>query len=181
MRKVLTKNFFKRPTLLVAEELLGKYLVRKIGKKPFDSAQGKEIALQITEVEAYDGPEDRASHGSRGKTKRNAAMFGPAGRWYVYFVYGMYWMLNVVTREEGYPAAVLIRGTKEVNGPGRLAKFLKIDSSLCGLETGRQCGLWFEDRGEKVSPKAIVRMARVGVSYAGPAWAKKPYRFLLVA
>lgn len=197
MRKILTKNFFSRPTLRVAEELLGKYLVRRLkpargGFAPRASARASqppqerraglgEITLQITEVEAYDGFLDKASHASRGKTKRNAVMFGTAGCFYVYFVYGMHWMLNVVTGEEGYPAAVLIRGTREVSGPGRLAKFLRIDGSLCGAPARPECGLWFEDRGEKVPPKAIVRTARVGVAYAGAAWAKKPYRFLLVA
>src|SRR3989338_2229715 len=101
MRKILPQSFFDRPTLAVARALLGKFLVRRTGKKTLEA--------MITEVEAYDGPEDRASHASRGITPRTKIMFGEAGRLYVYFTYGMHWMLNVVTGSRGYPAAVLIR------------------------------------------------------------------------
>lgn len=94
---------------------------------------GKNAALQITEVEAYNGPLDRASHASRGRTPRTKIMFGPAGRFYIYFTYGMHWLVNIVTGSENYPAAVLIRAGKYydpqkkewslVNGPARLTKF----------------------------------------------------------
>ena len=100
--RVLNKKFFERDTITVAKELLGKCLVRRIGKK--------KLRVIITEVEVYDGFRDKASHASRGKTKRNELMFGDAGHWYVYFTYGMHWMLNIVTRKKDYPAAVLIRG-----------------------------------------------------------------------
>ena len=92
----MNKEFFDRPALEVAPDLLGKFLVRK--------GNGKEIALMITDVEAYDGLKDKASHASVGQTERNKAMFGPAGHWYVYFTYGMHWMLNAVTGPMGYPA-----------------------------------------------------------------------------
>ena len=100
--KILGRSFFKRSALQVAKELLGKFLVRKFGQK--------KVSVIITEVEAYVGPHDLASHASRGRTPRTEAMFGEAGKFYVYFTYGMHWMLNVVTGPEGYPAAVLIRG-----------------------------------------------------------------------
>ncbi|HTW96464.1 MAG TPA: DNA-3-methyladenine glycosylase, partial [Candidatus Methylomirabilis sp.] len=101
-KKILKEKFFTRPTLLVARDLLGKFLVRKIGKK--------EVAVMITEVEAYDGPKDLASHASRGMTDRNAIMFGAGGYFYVYLCYGMYEMLNIVTGPKNYPAAILLRG-----------------------------------------------------------------------
>lgn len=168
MRRVLKSIFFTRPTPIVAEDLIGKYLVRKY--------RGKEIALIITETEAYDGPEDKACHGRFGKTERNAAMFGPAGIFYVYFVYGMYWMLNIVTGPENYPAAVLIRGVEGIKGPGRLTKGLKITGSLSNKKAVKKSGLWFEDRGG--GEIKIIKTSRIGVDYAGPVWSKKPYRFL---
>lgn len=171
MKEILKQKFFNRPTLEVAKELLGKYLVRKI--------DGKEIALPITEVEAYDGFQDKASHASRGKTVRNTVMFGPAGYFYVYFTYGIHWMLNVVTGEKDYPAAVLIRGAGDISGPARLTKLLEIGKSLNGKKMGKEMGLWFEDRGLVVNTRKITRAPRVGVSYAGPIWTNKRYRFFL--
>lgn len=171
MKKVLTKKFFERSTLIVAKELIGKFLVRKIGTK--------EYVFMITETEAYDGFEDKASHAHRGKTKRNAPMFGLAGYWYVYFTYGMHWMLNIVTGKEGYPAAVLIRGVEGVNGPARLTKKLKIDKKVNGKKANKKNKLWIEDRGVKISAKKIKKNSRIGVSYAGE-WAEKPYRFYMI-
>ncbi|OGC04821.1 3-methyladenine DNA glycosylase [candidate division WOR-1 bacterium RIFOXYA12_FULL_43_27] len=167
MKKVLPLKFFKAPVLKVAESLVGKYLVRK--------SRGKEIALMITEVEAYDGCNDLACHARHGKTKRNEVMFGEAGHFYVYFTYGMHWMLNIVTGPKDYPAAVLIRGVEGIEGPGRLTKKLKIDKKLNGKTASKKSGLWFEDRGVAVRLK---RTSRIGVNYAG-AWAKKPYRFVI--
>lgn len=178
MRNVLDKNFFKRPVLTVAEDLIGKYLVCE---------NGEGI---ITEVEAYDGPEDKACHGCKGLTERTKPMFGQAGCWYVYLCYGMYWMLNIVTGEEGYPAAVLIRGVGELDGlsctgakrlmqgPGKLTKNLKIDKSFNGLKSDKKTGLWIEDRGEIIKSSEIKRTPRIGVAYA-KEWAQKPYRFVL--
>lgn len=171
MRRILDKIFFEKNTLEVAKGLLGKYLIRKIGDK--------EIALKINEVEAYDGFEDKASHASKGKTERNKIMFDEAGNWYVYLVYGMHNMLNIVTDKEHYPAAVLIRGAGEIDGPGKLTKFLKINKKLNGGNASIKTGLWIEDRGELVDEKKIKRTPRIGVDYAGPTWSKKEYRFIL--
>lgn len=170
MKKVLGKSFFERDTLTVARELLGKYLVRNI--------RGKDIAVMITEVEAYDGLDDKASHAHKGETARNAVMFGDAGRWYVYLVYGMYEMLNIVTGAHGYPAAVLIRGTDGIAGPGRLTKFLHITRAQNGLRAIRTNKLWIEDRGVLVPEQKIRKTTRIGVDYAG-VWAKKKYRFVM--
>lgn len=166
--RALGPDFFDRPALIVARDLIGKFLVRRVGKKT--------IAAMITETEAYDGWEDRASHASRGQTPRNAPMFGGPGRWYVYFTYGMHWMLNVVTGAKGYPAAVLIRGAGQWDGPAKLTKALKIGRPQNDKRAARSTGLWIEDRGAVIPDSQIERLPRVGVDYAGP-WANKLYRF----
>lgn len=170
MKKILAKDFFERPTLAVAREILGKYLVRR--------GRGREIAAMITEVEAYDGFRDKASHAHCGETRRNAVMFGDAGVWYVYLVYGMHEMVNIVTGGTGYPAAVLIRGVDGISGPGRVTKYFHISHALDGKDAGKQSGLWIEDRGARICAKEVKRLPRVGVAYAG-VWAKKKYRFVL--
>lgn len=134
----------------------------------------------ITEVEAYDGPHDKASHASRGLTPRTKIMFGPAGYWYAYFTYGMHWLANIVTGREGYPAAVLIRGVESITGPARVAKYFKIGKPQNGKPATHNAGLWIEDRGVKIPPAHVRRAARIGVVYAGPVWAKKRYRFSIV-
>ncbi len=189
-KKILTSTFFARPTVVVAQELLGKYLVRRM--------HGKEVAVMITETEAYDGFEDTASHASKGKTPRTEVMFGTPGHWYVYLCYGVHEMLNVVTGPKGYPAAVLIRAVAETQtakitknltsknvmiyhniftGPGRVTKKLMIDRLLNTKQASRANGLWIEDRGVTVSKNKIKKMPRVGVAYAGPYWAGKKWRF----
>lgn len=129
MAEVLSREFFTQPTLTVAQQLLGKILV-------FGDAAGL-----ITETEAYIGQNDPACHAARGKTQRNAVMFGPAGFSYVYFIYGMYHCLNFVTEEEGKPAAVLIRSLMMItpplihlNGPGKLCRHLGITRSHSGID-----------------------------------------------
>jgi DNA-3-methyladenine glycosylase len=167
---MLPREFYSRPALLVAKELIGKSLVRKIG--------GTMVAETITETEAYIGPKDKACHAHRGRTPRNAVMFGPAGCWYVYFIYGMHWMLNVVTDTDDFPSAVLFRAAGGLSGPGRLTKNFQIDRSLNGLPAARASGLWIEDRGTSFPRRSIQRTPRIGVAYAGE-WAEKPYRFVV--
>ncbi|MEK7661898.1 MAG: DNA-3-methyladenine glycosylase [Patescibacteria group bacterium] len=171
MRKILSPRFFSRSGTGVAQALLGKFLVRRIGKT--------EVALMINEVEVYDGFKDKASQASRGRTKRNTPMFGPAGHAYVYFTYGMHWMLNVVTGKVGYPSAILIRGASQYNGPAKLTKALKIDKRLNEKELGKKTGLWIEDRGVKVLEKDIKKTPRIGIDSSGPVWSKKKLRFIL--
>ncbi|NBX30141.1 DNA-3-methyladenine glycosylase [bacterium] len=166
----LAAAFFDRPADRVARDLLGARLVVR-------AADGTLSRHVVFETEAYLGAHDLACHGSRGMTKRNAVMFGSAGRWYVYLCYGMHWMLNVVTGAEGVPAAVLIRGAGELVGPGRLTKGLGIDKSFDGLRAARPTGLWFES-GDPVPPRRIIRTPRIGVGYAGE-WAEKPLRFVV--
>jgi DNA-3-methyladenine glycosylase len=104
-------------------------------------------------------------------------MFGLPGSFYVYFVYGLHWMLNVVTGPGDYPAAVLIRSVEGIVGPARLTKALGIHGDLNGKMAGRETGVWFSE--ETPSRKQIIRSARIGVDYAGPVWSAKPYRFSL--
>jgi len=177
--KILDKNFFNQPAEKVAQELLGKILVRKIN--------GKILKGIITEVEAYIGPNDKASHAYKGKTERNKVMFNEAGYCYIYFIYGMYWMLNIVTGKKNWPAAVLIRGIKaqetngqyliNLDGPGKLTKFFKIDKKLNGKLATPKNGLWFEDSDIKFNKSKIRKFPRIGVDYAGPFWSKKLLRF----
>lgn len=173
---------------MVAKQLLGKYLVRKIGNKT--------IKARITETEAYCGPRDLASHASKGLTKRTKTMFGPPGRAYIYLIYGMYHCLNVVTEKEGYPAAVLVRTAEilnpksevlnksktknlknlKLNGPGILCRELMIDKKLNGADLSKSKELWFEDRGDKAPKRKIKRGKRINVDFAGK-WKNKLWRF----
>ncbi len=129
----MSEKFFNRPAPEIAKDLLGKFLVRRFPRK---SAR-REIIIMITEVEAYDGPFDKASHASKGRTERNKIMFGPPGYFYVYFTYGMHWMLNVVTGPKDYPSAVLIRAgvilnisqprnTQRLFAPKRMSELLPL-------------------------------------------------------
>jgi DNA-3-methyladenine glycosylase len=170
MPAILPPSFFDRSTLAVARELLGQTLVRRV--------EGKTYRLPITETEAYDGWRDKASHAHRGQTPRNMPMFSRPGTIYVYFTYGMHWMLNISTREEGYPAAVLIRGAGDIAGPARLTKFLRIDKTLTGLPLGRRSGLWIEE-GVRIPPRRILRTPRIGIQSAGEPWVGKPWRFVV--
>ncbi len=141
----LPREFYLRPTVDVARDLLGCYLVRRL--------EGELLIGQIVETEAYVGEGDPACHAARGKTPRNAVMYGPPGHAYVYFIYGMYHCLNAVTEREGFPAAVLIRALEPVfgvetmkrlrhtrnvenltNGPGKLCQAMAIDRRLNGAD-----------------------------------------------
>lgn len=169
MTRPLPHSFFDRPTVRVARDLIGCMLVRKIGTKI--------EKYVITETEAYDGHNDLASHASRGMTERNAVMFGPAGYWYVYFIYGVHWMLNITTGPKGYPAAVLIRGIEKARGPGRLTKKIHITGALTKKAASKKSGLWIEARPKPISSSRIKKSVRIGIDYAGPIWTKKEWRF----
>jgi DNA-3-methyladenine glycosylase len=170
----LPRSFCSRSTLTVARELLGMHLVRRIGRR--------KLIARIVETEAYQGPQDLAAHSARGRrTERTEVMFGPAGHAYVYLIYGFWDCLNVVTRAEGIPQAVLIRAVEPVAGvedktwgPGLLCRALQITRSDSGTDL---CGntLWIERPANYSAPR-IARATRIGVDYAGD-WAKKPWRF----
>lgn len=164
MSTILPKRYYRRSTLVVAESLLGCFLVRHIGKKV--------IRARILEVEAYIGEDDLACHASKGRTKRTEIMYGEAGSIYVYLIYGMYHCLNIVTETKDFPAAVLIRAVeiedvplKETNGPGKLCRFLQIDRSLNGKDITSGESLWIE-KGKLVNGEETLASKRIGINYA---------------
>jgi DNA-3-methyladenine glycosylase len=165
----LSMGFFDRDVLQVAPDLIGKKLVRK---------NNEALASYIiTEAEAYRGIEDEASHARFGKTSRNRVMFGSAGTVYVYLIYGMYWMLNIVTGSNGQPQAVLIRGLDGFDGPGKLARELGIDRSFYGEDLTISRRLWIENCTEK---SGIIQKPRQGIDYAHEPWKSMPWRFIRV-
>jgi len=172
-RIVKAKALRGRNTVALARWLLGKHLVRATRTGP--------VARMITETEAYHSVRDRACHASRGRTRRSETLFAAGGVWYVYLCYGVHEMLNLVTGPADFPAAVLIRAVDGVSGPGRVTRALRVDRRLNGAACAPASGLWIEDRGVRVSRRAVIAGPRVGVDYAGPVWAKKPWRFKLTA
>jgi len=177
----LNREFYLRPTLDVARDLIGKYLVFKTG--------GKVLSARLVEVEAYIGENDPACHAAVGRTDRNGVMYGPGGYSYVYFIYGMYHCLNVVTENEGFPAAVLIRGAEPVegveimlsqfdnkknngltSGPGKLCKAFGLSREHNGLDLVGDI-LFIEDRGFR--PAQIENSSRIGIKKA----VEKKWRF----
>ena len=165
----LSKTYFTHDVIEIAPDLLGKMLVRV-----FKDGTRKEYL--ITETEAYRGKEDLACHASKGRTARTEVMFQEGGVVYVYLIYGMYWLLNIVTGEKNHPQAVLIRGLKEIDGPGRVGRQLQLDSSFYGEDLTQSKRIWIEDGLEVVNYTAD---KRVGVDYAGDQWANKLWRFVL--
>ncbi len=172
MARVLKANLFaSMETVDLARALLGKILVVR-------TADGAEVRRRIVEVEAYNGPEDLACHASRGHTPRTSVLFGPPGHWYVYLCYGIHEMLNLVTGPEGYPAALLIRGVEGLIGPGRLTRALGIDRRHNRQPAVPDTGLWLEEDGFVPPENEVQATPRIGVDYAGPEWAAKPWRFV---
>lgn len=174
-RRRLTLSFYRRDTRTVARDVLGRTLCRRLG--PGWVARGR-----IVEVEAYEGPYDRASHARFGRTRRNAPMFRAGGVAYVYLIYGMHHCLNAVTGLDDDAGAVLIRATESpapdvsASGPGRLCRAFRIDRQLDGASlAGRE--LWLE-QGLPVADRDVRTTRRIGVDYAGE-WADRPYRFLI--
>ena len=171
----LPRSFYDRDTIVVARELLGKWLVHV--------SDGVERIGRIVETESYLGPHDLAAHSARGRTPRTEVMFGPPGHAYVYFIYGMYFCMNVVTQPEGHASAVLLRALEPVQnlegrtcGPGLLCRALGIDKRLNGHD------LLSDDLYIAAPSKAeefkIVKGPRIGVDYA-KHWAKRHLRFYI--
>ncbi len=169
MPEKLTDLFFQRDVLEVAPELLGKILVRK-----FDDDRIEKY--KITEVEAYRGSEDIACHASKGKTLRTEVMFNAGGLVYVYLIYGIYWMLNIVTGKVNEPTAVLIRGVENISGPGRVGKALQLDKSFYGENLMTSKRIWVENTN---LPVKFITTPRIGIDYAGEPWISKQWRFLI--
>jgi DNA-3-methyladenine glycosylase len=168
-RKRISGEFFIRDVLEVAPDLIGKVMVVRL-------ENGEYGRFQVTEVEAYRGEEDRACHANKGRTSRTEIMYHDGGRLYVYLIYGMYWMLNVVTGGKNNPQAVLIRGVQNFAGPGRLTKFFGIDRSYYGEDLTTSERIWFEDHG--VTPE-IKTGERIGIGYAGEYWKSRLWRYYI--
>lgn len=170
LERRLDRSFFRRDVLIVAPELVGKVLAMK-------SMDGTLKKYMITETEAYRGEADRACHACRGRTPRTEIMYHEGGKIYVYFVYGMYWMLNFVTGEKEEPQAALIRGIEGLKGPGKLTRALGIDRSYYGVDLTTSAGIWVEDSGFRPD---IYTGKRIGIDYAGAFWRNKPWRFYML-
>jgi DNA-3-methyladenine glycosylase len=175
MSKKLPRSFYAREdTLLVARELIGMHLVH-------DDGVTRRVG-RIVETEAYMGPEDLAAHSARGRTQRTEVMFGPPGHAYIYFIYGFWYCLNIVTSRKGVPHAVLLRALEPIEGitdktwgPGLLCRAMSVDRTLNGADL---CAdrLWVERPPALIPATRIGRAPRIGVDYAG-SWAKRPWRF----
>jgi DNA-3-methyladenine glycosylase len=187
---ILPESFYDRPVLDLARNLLGLRLVRIL--------DGKRLAGTIIETEAYRGEEDLACHARVGRTPRTAVMYGTPGRAYVYFTYGMHWMLNCVAEPEGYPAAVLLRAILPVegrevvaqrrasqpekrwcNGPGKITSAFGITGSLNTASLfDRASELWIET-GEPIPDERVTIGPRVGINNVPEPWFSMPWRFLV--
>lgn len=168
----LSRDFFCRDVLEVAPDLIGKVLVRKF-------ENGETLRLVINETEAYRGEEDLGCHASKGRTSRTEVMYHKGGLVYVYLIYGMYWLLNFTTGRPNHPQAVLIRGSKEVSGPGRIGRKLKLDKSFYGEDVIISDRLWVEEpEDNNTLTTQISALPRIGIDYAGNYWSQKPWRFL---
>jgi DNA-3-methyladenine glycosylase len=163
----LSRDFYSRDVLRVAPELLGKNIIIP--------RAGIPESYKISEVEAYHGEEDQASHARFGKTTRNSIMYGEAGFLYIYLIYGMYWMLNIVTGQAGHPQAILVRGLKGLPGPGILTRALGIDKSFHGEDLVSSQRIWIEESHEKPD---FIQKPRVGIQYAGEPWISHAWRFI---
>lgn len=169
MGKRLERDFYRQDVLSVAPALLGKTLMHR-------GLDGSVAGYVISETEAYRGVADKACHASKGRTPRTEVMFGDGGCLYMYLIYGMYWMLNVVTGESGTPQAALIRGLREVSGPGRLTRQLGLDREYSGEDLITSPRIWIEDTGLETS---YTSCPRVGIDYAGEPWKSKSWRYIM--
>lgn len=162
----LTRKDYAHSAEELAPFLLGKYLCR--------NTENGVIRAMITETECYQGEDDTACHASKGKTKRNAPMYLEGGHLYVYLCYGIHHLINVVSGKEGDPEAVLIRGVKGAEGPGRASKFLNITTALTGIDICSCEEVWIEDDGVNVSYSAS---KRIGIDYAEMKDRERLWRF----
>lgn len=163
----LDDTFFHRDCPEVARDLVGKILVHRVN--------GQELRLRITETEVYRGEEDTACHAHKGRTKRTEVLYAPSGTIYVYLCYGIHWLLNIVTGEEGQPQAVLIRACEGAEGPGKLAKALAVTGEL-NRQSVLTSDLWVEDDGFSCE---VVTGKRIGISYASQADQDRLWRYIM--
>jgi DNA-3-methyladenine glycosylase len=187
---ILPREFFLRPVQIVARDMLGKRLIHLLGNQ--------RVGGIIVEAEAYDGEQDLACHARVGKTERNKVMYFQGGHAYVYFTYGMHWMLNCVTGETGYPSAVLIRSIVPCegldfikaqrsnvfekvwcNGPAKLTKALAITGELNGSDLCNPKGTLFIENGVEISDINVKTTPRIGIQLTPEPWVSKPWRYVV--
>lgn len=164
----LEYEFFHRPCLEVARDLVGKVLVHRIGEE--------ELRLRISETEAYCGEEDTACHAHKGRTNRTEVLYADAGTVYIYLCYGVHWLLNIVTGDVEDPQAVLIRACVDAPGPGRLTKALGITGELNRSSVCCDHNLWIEDDGLQCG---VTTGKRIGIGYASQKDQDRPWRFIM--
>lgn len=165
----LGESFYSADAVTLAQKLPGMNIV-------ISSPSAGLSRYMITETEAYLGTDDKACHASKGRTMRNEIMYARGGYLYIYFVYGMHWMMNIVTGEKDNPQAVLIRGAGEYAGPGRVTKGLGIDGTFNAEDLTTSGKIWVEDSGFR---PVLEAGPRVGISYAGEPWVSMPWRFMI--
>jgi DNA-3-methyladenine glycosylase len=187
----LQRSFFNRSTLQVARDLLGARLIRV--------EDGARIGGVIIEVEAYRGEEDLGCHAKAGRTPRTQIMYGPPGHAYVYFTYGVHWMLNFVAEGEGFPAAVLIRAIQATegvqiiasrrdnqprqhwtDGPAKICQALAIDGGFNGHDLCAPEAQLFVESGDPIPDQSVTTMPRVGFNNVPEPWLSIPWRFRVV-
>ncbi|MGF1583735.1 MAG: DNA-3-methyladenine glycosylase [Bacteroidales bacterium] len=168
-RNRINQSFFTQDVLTIAPLLLGMKLACR-------DKNGIPAYYNITETEAYKGEEDLACHASKGRTARTEIMYRRGGFLYIYLIYGIHWMLNIVSGKEEDPQAILIRGLDGISGPGRVTKALGIDRSYNAEDLVSSSRIWLEPG---VSSPGYTTSPRVGIDYAGPIWKLKPWRFIL--
>ena len=183
---IFSRDFYDRPTLQVARELIGARLIRIL--------DGRKLVGLITETEAYISQKDLACHAKAGLTPRTAVMFGEPGHAYVYFTYGNHWMLNVVTEREGFPAAVLIRAIQPIEGvdvmlerrlgrdtfgPGKLTQALGITKSENNVNLTEANSSLRIEAGIFIPNKSVTIGPRVGLNKTPEPWLSRPWRFLV--
>jgi DNA-3-methyladenine glycosylase len=197
--EILPTDFYSRSALDTARNLIGKLLVRRY--------LDQLIGGVIIETEAYQGEEDLGCHAKAGLTQRTKIMYGPPGHAYIYFTYGMHWMLNAVTCPTGSPAAVLIRGIEPVygldmmrslrqqpptrtpgslnkgwtDGPAKLCQAFSLDGKLNGINLcDSNSDLWISNSGFDVPENEITRTPRIGMNNVPEPWKSIPWRFLWI-
>ena len=165
----LQMDFYSKSALEIAPLLLGKIIVRNI--------DNQLVKFKITEVEAYCGEEDLACHASKGRTQRTEVMYHEGGKIYVYLIYGIHWMFNIVCSKKNDPQAILIRSVENISGPGRVGKSLRIDKSLYGVDLCSSNTIWIEEETNTTINYSCSK--RIGIDYAGDIWKNKPWRFTI--
>lgn len=188
---ILMRDFYDRSAVEVARDLLGAHLVRLV--------DGQRMVGVICETEAYQGEDDLGCHAHVGRTPRNELMYGPPGHAYIYFTYGMHWLLNAVTGQEGVAGAVLIRAIYPIegllhmasnrrklayqkgwlNGPAKLCQALKLDGNMNGVDLCDQGGSLVIEPGSTIPADHIETSARVGLFTVPEPWKSIPWRFLV--